>query len=261
LGGSGSTRVGFAGDCTAPCELFVRGLPDEISVALRREKATALVASLDVRCRRCENCLRHRQQLWAARARDEVVLSGRTWFGTLTLSPESYMRSKFAAELYMARRGHKLEECGESDLFKATVQCIAPEITLWLKRIRKNSGAALRYIIVCEAHKTGVPHWHVLVHENEGKVGKRVLDHAWRLGYSQFRLVDTSDERTSFYVTKYLSKSALTRVRASADYGRAKLRLTAERIEYLLSVMSDKQIIPNPLCKGGTPERKEKETF
>jgi hypothetical protein len=145
------------------------------------------------------------------------------------------MQLKFAAQLGLTERGHVLDEVSDSELFKAIVQEASPDITNWLKRIRKNSGATLRYLLVCEAHKSGLPHWHVLIHEYQGKVVKAKLEAAWRNGFSHFRLVPTTDIRTAWYVTKYLSKSALARVRASQHYGLPPVSSHAERMEYLLS--------------------------
>ena len=41
------------------------------------------------------------------------------------------------------------------------------EITKYFKRIRKNSDAPLRYILVQEQHKSGLPHFHALIHERD----------------------------------------------------------------------------------------------
>jgi hypothetical protein len=263
LGGAGTTRLGFHGTCTTPVDLFVRGLPDEVAVLLSKERETGLVATLVVRCRKCEACLKHRSGLWAARARDEIALASRTWFGTLTLAPQSYMQAKFATELRLTKRGHSLDQIGEPELFAHIVQYLGREIALWLKRVRKNSGARFRYMIVCEKHKSGLPHWHLLVHEIGENVTKRVLDNAWRLGFSQFRLVDKSDSRRAFYVTKYLSKSVLTRVRASKDYGKSPTRPLAERLETTLKLLSEQQNKPKQyqptVIREGTPNEMMKE--
>ncbi len=234
LGGHGGYRLPFAGNCTAPVEIFCRGLPDKLMVGLGLEREAAMVATIETPCRKCEPCLVTRSQLWAARARDELRVASRTWFGTLTLSPARAMQLTFAAQLGLTERGHVLDEVSEPELFKAIVKEATPDLTNWLKRIRKNSGAALRYLLVCEAHKTGVPHWHVLVHEYEGKVVKAKLEASWRNGFSHFRLVPSSDIRTAWYVTKYLSKSALARVRASQQYGTPPCVSHAAKMEYIL---------------------------
>jgi hypothetical protein len=172
---------------------------------------------------------------------DELRLATRTWFATLTLTPEQATRAVFAGERHLVRRGHTLSEVSEGERFRATAQAVSPEITRWLKRIRKNSGARLRYILVCEAHKSGVPHWHGLIHEYDGKVGNRELEASWRYGLSHFRLVDGRDKRTAFYVAKYLGKSALTRVRASEHYGSPSVEHFTNQLEDLIKIVAEQR--------------------
>jgi hypothetical protein len=93
------------------------------------------------------------------------------------------------------------------------------EITKFLKRLRKESGARLRYMCVAEEHADGDPHWHVLLHEVSGDVRKRSIQAQWKLGFSAAKLVDTSSGRAAAYPCKYLSKSIAARVRASIRYG------------------------------------------
>ena len=91
------------------------------------------------------------------------------------------------------------------------------DVTLFLKRVRKNSGAAFRYLVVGEAHKSGVPHYHVLVHEaSRVQIPHRLLKDAWQAGFSDFKLADA---KAAGYVAKYISKDVAARVRASAHYG------------------------------------------
>ena len=105
--------------------------------------------------------------------------------------------------------------------FQARHQAIGPELTKFLKRVRKESAAMLRYCLVAEAHKSGLPHYHLVVHETGGEpVRHKTLQGQWKLGYSNWKLVDINDSgKTAAYVAKYLSKSALARVRASKHYG------------------------------------------
>jgi hypothetical protein len=242
LGGKTATVLRWAGNCTAPVEIFCRGLPDKICVNLLSEREAASVATIETPCRKCDPCLITRSQLWAARARDEITISSRTWFGTLTLAPASALRLRYETELQQAERGHTLGELSEDELFTAMSKAASADLTKWLKRIRKNSGAKLRYLLVCEKHEGegphhGLPHWHVLIHETEGKVTKAKLEASWRYGFSHFRLVDKQQTRTAWYVCKYLSKSALTRVRASQQYGSPKVGTITERIENSLAIL------------------------
>lgn len=163
-------------------------------------------------CRRCKACLRYRRWQWRCRAERELRVASRTWFGTLTLSPESHY-------LMMARAG--------VDTFAGRHREASKEVTKFLKRVRKNTGAPLRYLIVCEEHKqklAGLPHYHLLVHQSDPlkPVTYRDLAGQWKWGFSNFKLVDDGEltnQQAAGYVTKYLVKSMSARVRASIDYG------------------------------------------
>jgi hypothetical protein len=245
LGGQTATLLRWAGNCTAPVQIFCRGLPDKICVGLLNEKERHTVATIETPCRKCEPCLRSRSQLWAARARDETSIATRTWFGTLTLAPAQALQLRFGTEVQKAQQGHTLGELSEDELFTAMSKGASAELTKWLKRIRKNSGAKIRYVLVCEKHKTGVPHWHVLIHEYDGKVTKAKLEAAWRYGFSHFRLVERENTKTAWYVCKYLGKSALARVRASQQYGTPKVATIAEQIENSLAILMQMKMTQN----------------
>lgn len=175
--------------------------------------------TMEVRCRRCSTCLRARASVWRQRCRQEIGAAERTWFGTLTLRSEEQFRLAMQAEGRVERGGSRWEELSDSERFRARAAEASRELTLWLKRIRKESEATLRYCLVVEAHKSGDPHWHCLVHEvpGGGSVKERTLRQQWKLGFSKFTLIE--DEGAAGYVAKYLSKSVLARVRASIDYG------------------------------------------
>src|SRR5205814_1472707 len=81
------------------------------------------------------------------------------------------------------------------------------------------SAARFRYLLIAEAHKSGVPHFHMLLHEPDvaNTVRHATLRDQWRYGFTNFKLV--SDPRAAGYIAKYLAKDALARVRASKDYG------------------------------------------
>lgn len=227
----GKSTTDFAGDCERPVMLHMFGYPDKLLVAHEIEPDRAVAQVLEARCRKCDCCLKHRARLWSARAIDETASSVRTWFGTLTLAPEHAFRLRLLAERRVQTR-HLVEwnDLEPSEQFQAICEQAGPELTKWLKRVRKQSGAKFRYLLVTEAHKTGIPHWHFLMHEHEGTVPARVISDQWLLGFSQRRLVPPDDSRAAAYACKYLAKSALTRVRASAAYGRAGPRLMTERL-------------------------------
>lgn len=181
------------------------------------------------RCRDCENCRAQRRGLWFHRAKAEVSGNYRTWFGTLTYRPEEAMRRGFSRDLELssfAKLDHLVGAPSGKvakdlrDPQKAIVRHSGPDITKFLKRVRKNAGRKIRYLIVPELHKSGVPHFHFLLHESEpGQyLTYRVIQAAWSHGFSQAKLVDGSTHAAS-YVAKYLSKEMYGRVRASQRYG------------------------------------------
>ena len=147
------------------------------------------------------------------RAAAEVTQAKRTWFVTLTIRPgQLYM-----CELMANKRDVLLHQRTQDEQERARFAVIVEEIQRFLKRIRKNSNAKLRYICVQELHKSGNPHYHLLIHEVEGTLTKAVLQKAWTYGFSQAKL---AEPRTAIYVCKYLTKGEGARVRASLGYGR-----------------------------------------
>lgn len=219
------SRQGARGqfDCLRPVPLHLVGLPGLLDPDSR------ITAETVGRCRRCENCMRHRARLWTARAIDEVKSSQRSWFGTLTLHPDHAFRFRLLAERTINRRASKpYSELTETERTCAIAREANAELTRWLKRVRKNSGSLLRYLLVCEPHKSGVPHWHILLHEHEGRATKRVLEKAWRIGISHWRLVE--GVKPAAYVCKYLTKTLQMRPRASGQYGTAGVVLYTERL-------------------------------
>ena len=114
-------------------------------------------ATLEIlaKCRRCEHCLKARSLEWTYRAKRELQAAARTWFGTMTLTPEQHWLA--TARWERAKAGRKCAVLSPEEQFKARHEVIAVEITRWLKRVRKESGARLRYVLVAEAHKSGLP--------------------------------------------------------------------------------------------------------
>lgn len=185
-------------------------------------------AYVSVRCRKCIECLRKRAKLWTARAIDEIAAAQRTWFGTLTLTPQAQFIYRVKADKAASHAGSAWQSLTPVEQFGDIVKQIGPELQRWLKRVRKNSGASLRYLLVSEAHKSGSPHFHILLHEHEGRATKAVLEESWKLGFSHWRLCDR-DKKAAVYACKYLAKSAITRVRPSKRYGTDGPRLATDR--------------------------------
>lgn len=189
----------------------------------------------------CEPCLAQRRRLWSARALDEARAACRTWLATLTVRPEELYKAQCAARMERERAGVSWEDLTPGEQFGLKSRHIGYEVTKWLKRVRKRCGeewtlqgvpssaGAIRYLLVVEAHKSGEPHYHLLMHETSEWASIRYdwlklaprengpqIDAQWGLGFSAFKLIP-ADKAT--YATKYLSKSLLARVRASKGYG------------------------------------------
>lgn len=241
--GTGNVR------CSNPTILDMFGYPDQITVGLGLEQNWPTAQTVAVRCRKCTECLRHRGRLWTARAIDETRVSTRTWFGTLTLAPDRQTWARYSA---LARIDARVSDNTPENVFKESVKVIAPEITRFLKRVRKVTP--FRYLLVTEQHKSGMPHFHLLVHEYAGAITKKTLEEKWRFGFSHWRLVPPGDEKKCGYVAKYLAKSALTRVRASADYGRGALAPLTERV--LQATRQAQSVVGKEKpVKGGDPKK------
>lgn len=191
-------------------------------IVVSHDTAVPLQIDLSVRCRRCPNCLGQRRAMWSARAVAEYRTAVRTWLGTFTLRPDEHEMVRHLCIIESAKTGQDFDLLTEGQQFVRKHQKISKWLTLWLKRVRKNSGAKMRYMIVCEAHKTGLPHYHALIHETQmdRQVTKRVLQGAWNHGFTNFKLLPIDEARAATYACKYLSKSILARVRASIDYGK-----------------------------------------
>lgn len=246
----GLTETSFSGDCTRPVEMHLFGAPDPVLHGLGLEPDRKVSQMITVRCRKCEQCLAHRRRLWTARGIHECRVSSRTWFGTLTLHPDRALQSLCAARLRMEQRQ---SEPSDENLFKERVRFISPEITKFLKRVRKT--ARFRYLLVTEAHQSGVPHWHLLVHEQGNEISKRELERCWKYGFSHWRLVDVFDPKAAGYACKYLSKTLSTRVRGSDNYG-SNMGPLAERIEGASEVLTEEaQCLGTRCLSPGSPEK------
>lgn len=213
------------GDCSRPLEQHVFGYPDPVRVMMGLEPDRALARVFTVRCRKCPECMDHRRRLWTARAISECAVSTRTWFGTLTLAPDWATWARMSA---LASIETRQSELNDPNLFVGMVQACSPELSKFLDRVRKT--ARFRYLLVTEAHQSGVPHWHMLLHENGKPISKRILDTQWKFGFSKWRLIDGLNPKEAGYVCKYLSKTLATRVRGSQGYGTPDLSAFTERI-------------------------------
>lgn len=215
-----------SGDCEVPQAVELRSRPSANHrrfvrhVIIRRGTATSLTLLMHVQCRKCRNCLRRKANMWVARAMHEYREATRTWFATFTLRPEEHYRMQARGLARAEMRSLITTELSASDVAKLQTIETEKELTLFFKRVRKSTGnRSLRYLLVRENHKSGLPHFHALLHESgEVPIRYAVLERNWTLGHSKFKLCD--DERSAYYVTKYLHKANEGRVRASLGYGR-----------------------------------------
>lgn len=150
------------------------------------------------------------------------------------------MRALSRARRSVDAQGVDYETLSADEQFDLLTRETSRLVTLYFKRLRKGEigdrtrdglqtgetaswqfpPASFRYMVVAEAHKSGLPHYHVLLHELAGcqPVRKAAIKRHWSAGFSDAKLVH--DERAATYAAKYLGKAGLVRVRASIGYGR-----------------------------------------
>ena len=210
----------ISGSCQKPVTVVLHSQATENVRALtgRAPGRPMMEVTMETKCRKCETCLRARSQMWRHRAMAETSAAPRTWFGTLTLSPLSVLRANAQCRVALAKQGVDFDSLADAEKFSELLRVLGKNITLMFNKIRKLSGCRFRYLLVTERHISGIPHFHVLLHEMPGQpIPKNmVLDRVWALGFTKWKLADT---QTAGYVCKYLSKSLEARVRASQHYG------------------------------------------
>lgn len=216
-------ELNYAPKCNSPVTLELHARPERDRPSDRdfvdRRKFAMWVTML-TKCRQCENCLKQRAAEWRLRSRLEVEQSSRTWLGTLTINPSWRFTILSHARAACGKDGVDFDCLEENQRYKALDAVISRHIRLYIVRLRKYSGSPLRFLCVGEAHKSGDPHYHLLVHEQQPDrpILKKVLQAEWKLGFSNFKLID--DPSGATYITKYLTKDVRARVRASILYGK-----------------------------------------
>lgn len=193
--------------------------------------------------------MEHRGTLWAARACDEVRMARRTWFGTLTLRPDEQFRYlSLARRTALRRRVEDYDGLSELERLRILVAEVTPEVQKYLKRLRKTSGARLRYLLAFEGGDDKHLHMHMLIHEVDQPIRKRTLDDQWKSGFTQWRLLPPGEVGGAFYACKYLAKSMLGRVKASKGYGTPRV---ADEIRHESADTNGKPEVGGlPVCSG-----------
>lgn len=216
-----------SGNCSAPkpVELYGRPSADHRNrlrnIVVKRGTKTSLRLILHTRCRKCRNCLRQKKRMWLARAMHEIRAAERTWWCTFTLRPMEHYNMQARGLLHAESRSIPMKELSAADASRLQSNEVAKELTKFFKRVRKQAGSrSLRYLLIRENHKSGLPHYHAFIHEvGDVPIRHAVLTQNWRLGFSKFKLLSNS-EQAAAYATKYLNKADEGRVRASIRYGR-----------------------------------------
>lgn len=216
VGGSrpdGTVRVEVSGNCSAPVHAERRYW--NIDATQHRHAVFTLP------CRKCAACLKRRSRFWAARVSTECRQAERTWFVTLTVSPEQRARLAMVSHHYQRGRGVKWADLSGDGAFRALHRTLSGEVTRYMKRVRERAEGPLRFCLVAEQHKDGYPHFHAVIHEPNGSLVRyREVVEPWHLGFAHAKLVPADEAgAVGAYVAKYLTKSPLGRVRASRGYG------------------------------------------
>lgn len=275
--------VDYSNGCDTPVRRELYGAYDlEDHRRANQGRIGPLIVNLHVRCRQCPPCQRAKRSMWRERGKIEVMQSARTWFsGGMTFKPSVRTRAWAMCRVAYARgmtlrHYRKCLESGtaptgsfdgagdfdrldEATQFKWLGAYAYHEATLWIKRLRKETAAPLRYLLVAEPHKDGFPHLHMLLHESSAAqpVRKKTLEGTWAVyGFSRWRLVKVgthADMRAVGYVCKYITNQGKLRVRNSQNYGQ--LAASGHDVFYVQTEMFD----PNEVRDSTTHKNSEKD--
>lgn len=177
-------HLNIAMDCTDPYrfELFAR--------SRKIVGRVVYTVTAESRCRKCEACNRRKSMFWTGRAISEYHRAARTWFGTLTLSPQEHYVIDARAQARLGRSGVNWQQLSAKEQFAERAKELGVEATKFIKRLRNGNlvtlpeGVAgpqiphkpkIRYLLVAEMHDSaqtsdemrGRPHFHMLLHEAE----------------------------------------------------------------------------------------------
>lgn len=191
--------------------------------------------SMQVRCRRCDACLKERRWMWTERAAKEWRQSNRTWFVTVTLRPEEHYKLQARVRLRLAAQGGDLDRMEPRDKLNEVLKDYKNEMRLYVNRLRiglRTRGwdtISFRYLWVPEPHKSGAIHFHMLLHEvsDVQPIRKDRIEGLWNYGFVSAKLVKS--ENAARYVTKYLGKHHFEgRIAVSKHYGQRELEVNTD---------------------------------
>lgn len=179
-------------------------------------------------CSRCPRCRARIAAKWRTRIEAELSLPRRSWFGTLTFRPsQRYVLLTKASTKY----GPGFDGLPETHRFRLIEREAYVEAQKYWKRLRKETGLKIKYIMVAEAHADGSLHYHAILHEPVGsELRHATLTKQWWHGFTKWKLINRT-EGAARYVTKYLTKSNATRTRASEHYGGYTLKVDCNEVK------------------------------
>lgn len=126
-------------------------------------------------CGRCINCRINRGQEWSLRLMHELDYWPRSVFATLTYNEEAL--------------------CGRGTL-------VPRDLTLFLKRLRKETGLIKYYAVGEYGDQTKRPHYHAIIY-GLGRSDGPMITNCWGNGYGYYGNVTP---KSISYVTKYINK-------------------------------------------------------
>lgn len=220
-----SAEVDLAGNCHSPVTVEYVGRRERFMLKMHEVSPRfndpltweSVSVIMHCKCRQCEACLKKKRIHWYHRAKFEMSVAPRTWFGTLTYAPEEILRRQILAERKVQASGGDWARLDAEERFKTLLGICSNDVSLALKRLRKASPGLLRHLTVSERHKSGNPHFHILIHERSLNATTHArLKACWTAGFSDFKLANSE---AAGYVAKYISKDVTARVRASLHYG------------------------------------------
>ena len=155
-------------------------------------------------CGQCLACRVNRRERWVARCMMEARLSTYAVFTTYTYS---------------------------DDNLKSMDVLVKEDIQHFLKRLRKNTGLQIRYLISGEfGERSGRPHWHGLIFAS-GVIPEHVHTRAWRNGFVRYGGVTPQSSR---YVMKYCLKDGSIVLRSlRPGIGASYLRILAPAVKQI----------------------------